>query len=105
MLVSPMGRRRRRPARERRFTPRPVPTAPREAEADAPRPVARETIRPRLGRPSSGQTIGQPSQALLKAADIEQGYVRKDLRRIGGVAAMMLVLLVIASVAANVVLK
>lgn len=67
--------------------------------------MPRETIRPRLGRASGAQTIGQPSQALLRAAQLEQAYVAKDLRRIGVVAGSVLLLLAVASVVANLVLK
>ncbi len=49
--------------------------------------------------------MGQPSPALLRAAQLEQAYVANDLGRIGVVAGSTLVLLAVASVVANLVLK
>lgn len=96
----PMGRRTRR-ARQRRLAGRPVAVAPERAAASAP---ARETIRPRFGR-APLTASGQPSAALLRAAEAEYGYVVKDLRRIGLVVGATVLALALTAVGVNVLLR
>jgi hypothetical protein len=97
-----MGKKRRSRQRQR-FTPRP---APLPAETHEERGEAREEIRPRFTRRGAmGRAGGQPSNALLKAAAVEYGFVIKDLRRIGLVAGGLLLILAVVSVAANALLR
>ena len=51
------------------------------------------------------RAIGAPSPALVKAAQLERGYVMKDFKRIGIVTGIMLVLLVVGGVAVNAILR
>ena len=96
-----MSRRTRARQRQRRFTS----AASQVAQPSADRAAPRETLRPRLGRAAPGRATGQPSAGLLRAATVEYGYVVKDMRRIGVVAAIMLLLLAFATVASNTFLK
>lgn len=51
------------------------------------------------------RAVGAPSAALLRNAEWERAHVIRDFRRIGVVVAIMAVLLVIADVAVNLLLK
>jgi hypothetical protein len=82
--------------RQRRFVPRPAPQTSERATQET-RATPRESVRPRYARPGSiGRASGPPSNALLRAATLEYGYVVKDLRRIGVVVALVLALLAAA---------
>lgn len=61
----------------------------------------RREPRPRARGPNASRARGTPSNALLKAGALEYGYVIKDLRRIGVVSALLLLLLAAATFVVN----
>ena len=56
-------------------------------------------------RTGVGRAVGQPSQALERAAAQERTFVTKDFRRLGLTSAAMLLLLVISGFVQSAVLK
>ncbi|MSQ37480.1 MAG: hypothetical protein EXR61_04105 [Chloroflexi bacterium] len=80
----------------------------RRREARRPLEYAASTTTSRGRTPSRGgaaRASGEPSAALQKAASWERAYVMKDLRRIGKTVLATLVLLALAGVAENALLR
>jgi hypothetical protein len=91
-----MPKKRHSRARQRTLV-RAAPAAPPRDYGATPAPV-----RPRFTRPGTiARATGQASQTLMRAASAEYGFVVKDLRRIAITAAASVLLLAIATVAAN----
>jgi len=51
------------------------------------------------------RAAGAPSATLLRNAESERTYVVRDFRRIGAVIVLMVVLLIVADIAVNLLLK
>lgn len=102
-----MARRNRRTSRAARRETAPERPTPTAEPALATRPPARDPSRPRVrGRPVVGlpRAVGAPSDALVRAATLERGYVVKDIRRLAIVTAVMLALLAASGFVVNALL-
>ena len=93
-----MARRNRRATRPAR---REATPERRAAGQEAPREQQRVRARGRVLRSGPNRAIGEPSQALERAAQLERGYVVKDFRRLGITIAGMLALLVASGFVVN----
>ena len=92
---------------------RPAPVAePRPATAGDARPAttSRRTgtaanARGAVSRTGALRAEGAPSAALLRNAEWERAHVVRDFRRIGAVVILMVVLLIVADIVVNLLLK
>lgn len=80
--------------------PRPATPARRSGGS-----VTTASARGGVARTGALRAAGAPSAALLRNAEWERAHVIRDFRRIGKVVALMVVLLVIADIAVNLLLK
>jgi hypothetical protein len=99
MLVVPMPKRNRVRARARR----PLETTARTDAERSERPLTRMRSRSAVMGPVRATDAASP--VLERAAAAERTYVMKDVRRLGLVAAVMLVLLVASGFAVETLLR
>lgn len=93
-----MARRNRRATRPARREAAPERRTPAQ---EAPRESQRVRARGRVARVGVSRAIGEPSQALERAAQLERGYVVKDFRRLGITVVAMLALLAASGFVVN----